>query len=86
MLCCRPDRLTEFTFCPIVERGSVPLGPEWTFVVAVSGVLAEKTGAALASYNRASALARDLVATWNSARGSDHAVLADAIASDEDAV
>ena len=86
MLCCRPDRLTEFTFCPIVERGSVPLGPEWTFVVAVSGVLAEKTGAALASYNRASALARDLVATWNSATGSDHAVLADAIASDEDAV
>lgn len=86
MLCCRADQLTEFTFCPIVERESVPLGRELSFVVAVSGVLAEKTGAALEAYNNASLSARELVSAWNRATGNDHAVLADALASDEDAL
>ena len=60
MLCCREGQLTEFTFCPIEERRTVPMPAGWSFVVAVSGVLAEKTGAALASYNEASQLAREL--------------------------
>nr|WP_269452029.1 hypothetical protein [Tessaracoccus coleopterorum] len=46
MLNCHPGQLTEFTFCPIVEGDSVALPEGLTFVVAVSGVLAEKTGAA----------------------------------------
>lgn len=86
MLCCREGMLTEFTFCPIVERGSVPMPAGWSFVVAVSGVLAEKTGAALEAYNQASALARELVEEWNSATGRSDATLADALASSEDAL
>lgn len=86
MLCCKADQLTEFTFCPIEEQRSVPFPAEWAFVVAVSGVLAEKTGAALESYNNASLRARELTEAWNDATGRDDAVLADALASDEDAL
>ena len=86
MLCCKADQLTEFTFCPIEERRSVPFPAQWTFVVAVSGVLAEKTGAALESYNDASLKARELTAAWNEATGRADAVLADALASDDDAL
>ncbi|MFT3887603.1 MAG: galactokinase family protein [Arachnia sp.] len=86
MLCCAASTLTEFTFCPIVRRREVPFPADLTFVVAVSGVLAEKTGAALEAYNRASLTARALVEAWNDATGSAHAVLADALASDEDAL
>lgn len=86
MLCCKPDMLTQFSFCPIVEHESVPFLPEWSFVVAVSGVLAEKTGAALASYNLASQQTRDIVAAWNDATGRADEVLADALSSDEDAL
>lgn len=80
MLCCRENSLSEFSFCPIVERSTVDFPAEWSFVVAVSGVLAEKTGAALEAYNDASLLARELVEEWNSATGRDDAVLADALA------
>lgn len=86
MLCCHEGKLTEFTFCPIEEHGSVDVPAEWSFVVAVSGVLAEKTGAALELYNNASLRARELADAWNDATGSEDAVLADALASDEDAL
>ena len=85
MLCCREGQLTEFTFCPIEEGRTVPMPAGWSFVVAVSGVLAEKTGAALASYNEASQLARELVEEWNSATGRSDATLAEALDSSEDA-
>lgn len=80
MLCCQEGRLSEFSFCPIEERSTVEFPADWSFVVAVSGVLAEKTGAALESYNNASLLARELVREWNQATGRDDAVLADALA------
>lgn len=86
MLCCHEGKLTEFTFCPIEEGVSVALAEEWSFVVAVSGVLAEKTGAALESYNNASLRARELAEAWNDATGREDAVLADALAYDEDAL
>lgn len=86
MLCCRAGRLTEFTFCPTVERGSVPMPEGWSFAVAVSGVPAEKTGGARRSYNGASLLAQELVEGWNSATGRSDATLADALGSSEDAL
>ncbi len=49
-------------------------------------MLAEKTGAALASYNEASQLARELVEEWNSATGRSDATLAEALDSSEDAL
>lgn len=86
MLCCHPGQLTEFTFCPIVEGDSVDLPEDLSFVVAVSGVLAEKTGDALEHYNSLSLNARELAGLWNDATGSEHATVADALASDEDAL
>lgn len=85
MLCCTADHLTQFRFCPIVEGESVRLPDELSFVVAVSGLLAEKTGSALASYNQASVRTREIVAAWNRATGRDDVTIADALASDEDA-
>ena len=85
MLCCLADALTQFRFCPIREGESVPFPEDWTFVVGVSGVLAEKTGAALESYNRASLLTREIVAAWNDATGAEAVTIGDVLASDEDA-
>lgn len=85
MLCCRADHLTQFRFCPIVEGESVLLGDELSFVVAVSGVLAEKTGRALGSYNQASTRTREIVDAWNRATGRGDVTIADALASDDDA-
>lgn len=85
MLCCTADHLTQFRFCPIVEGESVRLPDDLSFVIAVSGLLAEKTGSALASYNSASSRTRDIVAAWNDATGRTDITIADALASDEDA-
>lgn len=85
MLCCRADHLTQFRFCPIVEGESVLLGDELSFVVAVSGVLAEKTGRALGAYNQASTRTREIVDAWNRATGRGDVTIADALASDDDA-
>lgn len=85
MLCCRADALTQFRFCPIREGESVAFPADWTFVVGVSGVLAEKTGAALESYNRASLLTREIVEAWSDATGSEDGTIGDILASDEDA-
>lgn len=86
MLCCRADHLTQFSFCPIVEHESVEFRPEWSFVVAVSGVLAEKTGSALELYNRASLQTREIVEAWNSATGRQDITISDALGSNEDAL
>ncbi|MDO5066805.1 MAG: galactokinase family protein [Propionibacteriaceae bacterium] len=85
MLCCRADALTRFRFCPIREGETVPFPMRWTFVVGVSGVLAEKTGAALESYNRASLLTREIVEAWNDATGDEAVTIGDVLAGDEDA-
>lgn len=69
MLCSAAGQLGVFGFDPVrlVRRVALPAG--WSFVVAVSGVLAEKTGAALARYNAASAAVTELVARWQTAGG-----------------
>ena len=85
MLCCAADTLTEFTFCPIVRRREVPFPADLAFVVAVSGVLAEKTGAARDAYNRASLTAQAVTRRWNDATGRADAHLGAAIASAPDA-
>ena len=59
MLCCHADRLTRFRFCPIREGESVALPGNLSFVIGVSGVLAEKTGAARELYNAASLRTRE---------------------------
>ena len=84
MLCCQVDRLTRFRFCPIREGESVALPGDLSFVIGVSGVLAEKTGAARELYNAASLRTREIVAAWNSATGAEESTIGGILAGDED--
>jgi galactokinase len=61
----------------------VPEG--WVFALGVSGVVAEKTGAAQVLYNRASLSVRSLVDAWNAAGEGDQVYLARILASSPDA-
>ena len=63
----------------------MPLPADWTFAVASSGVAAEKTGAALEKYNRASRLAAAVADLWRRETGGDAAHLAAVVRSQPDA-
>lgn len=84
MLCSQPGQLGQFTFNPpgLVRRVALP--EDLSFVVLVSGVAAEKTGAALGGYNQASLNATEVLRRWNAA-GHDHPNLAAALASSPEA-
>nr|WP_306468483.1 hypothetical protein [Actinomyces sp. 186855] len=81
MLCGAPDTLLLARFSPmeVLERVSFP--EDWAFVVGVSGVAAEKTGAALEDYNRGPLTLRRVLARWNEATGRSDAFVAQAVAS-----
>jgi galactokinase len=64
----------------------MPFPVGYTFVLASSGVAAEKTGAALELYNRQSRLVSALLELWRESTGRDDATLAEVVASAPDAV
>jgi len=57
ILCSTPGMLKQYSFCPVRHEHSVRLPDSHCFVIASSGVVAEKTGVALERYNRVSRLA-----------------------------
>lgn len=64
ILCSRPDALSQFRFDPVRFEQAVAWPESLEFVIASSGVVAEKTGAALEHYNalaRETALLRDFL-------------------------
>jgi galactokinase len=65
MLCCRPESLSQYSFVPVRHIRDVTMPDDWAFVVAVSGVAAEKTGPAHALYNGASLAAKALLDIWS---------------------
>lgn len=78
MLCCRQEELSQYSFCPVRHERQVPSPPGHRFVVAVSGVKAEKTGAAKDAYNRASLAVRAILDAWRAASGRSDGSLAEA--------
>lgn len=86
ILCCRPDHLAQYAFRPARPERSVPLPQGLTFVVAFCGVHAEKTGAAMASYNRAAELTRIATEIWRDGTGRNDPHLAAALDSDPGAI
>jgi galactokinase len=76
ILCCRAGSLSHYSFCPVRHIRTMPLDAAWSFVVAMSGVVAEKTGAAREKYNRASASVARMLEIWRDATGGREAVLA----------
>jgi galactokinase len=81
MLCCRAGELSQYSFCPVRHERQVAFPPAYRFVVAFSGVKAEKTGAAMEAYNRASCAVRSILDAWRAASGRAHASLAEAVES-----
>lgn len=79
MLCGVAGHVLPASFDPMQTAEPVALPEGWTFVVAVSGVLAEKSGAARDAYNRASSLAREALAAWNHAAARSDTSLAAAV-------
>src|SRR5262249_54562317 len=51
ILCSRPDALVQYRFEPVAHQRTVTFSRRLSFVVAASGVPAEKAGAAIERYN-----------------------------------
>jgi galactokinase len=69
LLCAQPGALVRYSFAPVRAEGAVPLPGDVAFVIASSGVRAEKSAAALLRYNRLAELARDAAAVWRNVTG-----------------
>jgi galactokinase len=80
MLCGRKGELSLYSFCPVRHERQVPFPHGHVLAVAVSGVIAEKTGAARDAYNHASLAAGAVLKAWRRASGREHASLAQAVA------
>lgn len=61
MLCGLPGVLRQVSFGPLRFERDLCLPPEWVFLVAQSGVLAEKTAGAQDAYNHLAQVAADLL-------------------------
>jgi galactokinase len=79
ILCAEPDALAQYSFCPVRHERTVALPDDWAFVIASSGVTAEKSGAALERYNRLAMLARAGGDRLREATGVASSSLADAV-------
>ncbi|MGE0816856.1 MAG: galactokinase family protein [Vicinamibacterales bacterium] len=85
ILGCRAGHLAHYRFLPTARLADIACPPGWTFVVATSGVHADKAGSVRERYNRAALAARALLNVWNSAAPEPAASLA-ALIADGDAV
>lgn len=69
ILCCASGELAQYAFCPVRRERALPMPAGWTFVIASSGMVSEKTGSAREKYNRLSRAARAVLDLWNEASG-----------------
>jgi galactokinase len=85
ILCSRAGELRQYSFCPIRHERTVTLPDGYVFTLGVSGVIAIKTGAAKAKYNRASLATRKILELWRSATGRNDPTIAAAATHADDA-
>jgi len=81
ILCSRPNSVSQYSYCPLRFQRTLPMPDGYTFAVGASGVVAEKTGAAMEKYNRASRLAGRCAELWRTETGRDEPHLAAIVAS-----
>ena len=81
IMCSHQGQLSQFSFCPTRREADIDFPPDYSFVVAVSGVLAEKSGQARELYNRASLATTEIVKLWNQATGRSDVYLNQAVQS-----
>ena len=75
------DHVSLFRFVPVTPLGEVRLPADWMFVIASSGIQADKADSVKDRYNRASNGVRALHALWNRHSGERAASLSAALAS-----
>jgi galactokinase len=81
IFCAEPNHIVDFGWMPVRRLGAYALPDTHCFVVASSGVVAEKSAGARDQYNRASLLVKELLALWNATTGRSDASLAAAVES-----
>jgi len=84
ILTSQSGHLRQYAFCPVRLERTIRLPEDCTFVIAVSGVVASKAGAARGQYNRASQAASKVLEVWHSVSGANDATLAAAARSTPD--
>lgn len=86
ILCCRPNQISQYAYCPVRFQRGIQLPDGYTFAVGASGVVAEKAGGARERFNRASLLSSALIELWRERTNNREQYLADAMASAPDAL
>jgi galactokinase len=82
ILGCRPGHVSQYRFVPVHRINDVLMPQDWTFVVASSGVHADKAGGVRDLYNRASRATRVLLDIWNADSATPAVSLGEALARD----
>ena len=85
ILACQTDHVSLYRFVPVRPLGDTRMPADWTFVIASSGVQADKADSVKDRYNRASDGVRALHAIWNRHAAAPARSLADALAPGPDA-
>jgi len=85
ILACRTDHVSLVRFVPVRPLGEIRMPADWMFVIASSGVQADKADSVKDRYNRAANGVRALHAQWNARTGEGATSLAAALASRPDA-
>jgi galactokinase len=80
------DQLTCYRYFPVTRLRQVSLPDDYAFVVAASGIAADKTGTARGPYNRASAMVAELLERWRVETGRADETLSEAVDAMPDAV
>jgi len=85
ILCSRRGELAQYLFCPVRHERSLALPNGLTFVIASSGVAADKMGSARDPYNRLSLAAATILNVWRRETGRADTTLFSAATSSPDA-
>ncbi|HEX2780084.1 MAG TPA: galactokinase family protein [Gemmatimonadaceae bacterium] len=85
MLCCEAGTVSQYAFRPVRRERVVTFPEDHILVIATSGVVAEKTGAAREKYNRAALESRAIIDAWNAATAEGASSLGDVVARGPDA-
>jgi len=86
IVACQTDHVSLYRFVPVRPLGDTRMPADWTFVIASSGVQADKADSVKDRYNRASDGVRALHAIWNKHAAAPARSLADALGSSPDAI
>ena len=86
ILACRTEHVSLYRFLPVTPMGDTLMPPEWSFVIASSGIQADKADSVKDRYNRASNGARALHEIWNRRSGEHAPSLCSALAAGPSAV